>query len=331
LWCYGAASLNDIPATSNSFLSIAPKTHLDPPPQFETMSFLDTLDGYVIPPQNNRQSHTLTSSSKPGEVSSTKTTRIKREAIVQSIRKAMEDDDDDDDLGDGDGNGDGDGDGDGEGEGEEVNVDGGKRLKREETPTRAITFISSDEPLTRLGTRLVSLVDPSATFPPQSDPIWAYDSIRSNYFADIDEDAVYDHLESTVILLLFILFDITHAILLRHTGDRHWERAMSDGGRFKHPPLWEVKRVIVFALIYFVHIRRAAGIGGGIRLFLEGEEPVFGWPGDAEERWNVDGVGRKTMEEVLKQVSASSLDPCSFHPTDGTQRPWCNWTPIEAA
>jgi len=143
--------LNDIPATSNSFLSIAPKTHLDPPPQFETMSFLDTLDGYVIPPQNNRQSHTLTSSSKPGEVSSTKTTRIKREAIVQSIRKAMEDDDDDDDLGDGDGNGDGDGDGDGEGEGEEVNVDGGKRLKREETPTRAITFISSDEPLTRLG------------------------------------------------------------------------------------------------------------------------------------------------------------------------------------
>jgi len=163
------------------------------------MSFLDTLDGYVIPPQNNRQSHTLTSSSKPGEVSSTKTTRIKREAIVQSIRKAMDDDDDDDDLGDGDGNGDGDGDGDGEGEGEEVNVDGGKRLKREETPTRAITFISSDEPLTRLGTRLLSLVDPSATFPPQSDPIWAYDSIRSNYFADIDEDAVYDHLESTVI------------------------------------------------------------------------------------------------------------------------------------
>jgi len=297
------------------------------------MNFKHVLDAYAIPPQNTNRPLHLISSTNPTIGTSRETTKVKREAIVQSILKALEDDDvRRRDVGEGVEAGVGVRVGVGNEEDEADEHVLSKKRKIEARLSRGISFIAHDDLLLRLDTHYEDLVDPTARFPSDAHKVWPYDEVRSKYYPDILEEACYNHLDSTLLLLLLLFFDTTHAILKRPDGHRRFDRArhtsnlaetkdgmtdyigvgMRGGKRIQHPPCWEVKRNVVFVLAYFVILRQATEMMGGITLYTDGDQPVFRWPGGSAEWWFTENSARKSVEDVLKQVSRTSTRHVSF-------------------
>lgn len=241
---------------------------------------------------------------------SSKSTKVKVEAVVDGIRKAIEESR----VSDGGGSDEGDG---------RMGKRKKQRMGEERIERMGIRFVADDHPLFELDQLHEASLDPEASIPREFDGIWSFDRVRSRYFPDVIEADCHTHLENTIILALRLLLDPTSGILRVPCKPQRFERAtttasdqsqdgMTDfkgvgtspgGGRLQHPPLWEIKRTSVFPLMLFRWIRRASEMEGGILLSLEEGQPTFNWPGSPNLDWNRDSTNRKKVEVVLEQVS----------------------------
>ena len=157
--------------------------------------------------------------------------------------------------------------------------------------------------------------------------IWRYDEVWKGLYGDDTEEDVCRLLEATVILALNVIFSprahninstttttentaantTPRSVLLDPPSSRQFKRATNtasriskDGktdflavgdhgnGGFRHPPLWEVKRAVVWLRMFSW---RAGLMKGGIKVCVEedGKGAFVRWQGGAGEEWNKTG------------------------------------------
>jgi len=213
-----------------------------------------------------------------------------------------------------------------------------------------IRFISTDNILPALDDIYSRAIDSDAPMPGEFHTIWRYDEVWKGMYGDDTEEDVCRHLEATVILALNAIFSprahninstttntentaantTPRSVLLDPPSSRQFKRATNtasriskDGktdflavgdhgnGGFRHPPLWEVKRAVVWLRMFFGWTWRAGLMKGGIKVCVEedGKGAFVRWPGGAGEEWKkTEMLGKRSVvDNVLKQVGLEAF------------------------
>jgi len=256
--------------------------------------------------------------------SSISSTKVKREAVVQGVLRAIPDE-----------------------------IQHRRRRAEEEEEEEGPTgfrFISTDNILPALDDIYSRAIDSDAPMPGEFHTIWRYDEVWKGMYGDDTEEDVCRHLEATVILALNAIFSprahninstttntentaantTPRSVLLDPPSSRQFKRATNtasriskDGktdflavgdhgnGGFRHPPLWEVKRAVVWLRMFFGWTWRAGLMKGGIKVCVEedGKGAFVRWPGGAGEEWKkTEMLGKRSVvDNVLKQVGLEAF------------------------
>jgi len=100
-----------------------------------------------------------------------------------------------------------------------------QRIERLEGKDRLIHFLADDDTLSRLDQYYLETVSDTISMPPEFELIWDFDGFRSVYEPDSDENDVYLHLQSTIVLTLQFLVDRRYGLFEPDIQVRRWKRA----------------------------------------------------------------------------------------------------------